>query len=772
MRKSIAFLTILCAFPLVVNAQTAPRGNVAPAQVNRATPASGQRAQVPAAQQQTRAAAPAVSARSAVRQTTVAPVMAPARSATAPRGTDAATPAARSGTTPAQAPAAVRAATTPVFNDLSKLDAGYTSCRDAYSACMDQFCAVKSDQFRRCICSDKFREIQSTDSMLETAISMLQDFADSSLDVVGMTAREVTAMRSATEGEDANTADTTKAASTLDRIRNFSRSIPTDVSGGMPAASPINDTAITSMLRQANSWDAPDTIDRWRISDNSRGPSVADLEGNALYNEISGQCGALVRTACETDAAMQMARASYSMMIQQDCNAAERRTDDKRFALDGKVRDAQRLLWTARLDEYQNRNSASVNECIAKVSADILQPNACGEDWIECLDPTGRYIDGTTGDPILSPQFFKLADLMNINATDIVRGNPDFAAVINGKKIHAEASLRSCTDNADYVWDAFLRRGLIQIAQAQDSIIEDVKNSCVSTIAKCYDRQSGAFADMDTTTAQATLALGAMTAQHMCRDEVMACAALWAGPGEQCNVDAKGKISNPDSCGMAALLRFVDAVDDVKIAEGCRTGLENHVQELCKDSTGFGFPYGCRSWSISHIKGLLDSFAKDFCADSNGRIPWGIATTQITTASGLFNDSSVIGGLLREITVGMVGPLMEICAETDGAWRGPDQTLEADVDFYGPWQQRIFGGRNPPHSGFGGMPTSDWGFCIKNTPKIECETADMTAGSKGYAKWNTSADRCDLSIEWYKEICKNLLEGFWDTKTQQCFIAN
>ena len=37
----------------------------------------------------------------------------------------------------------------------------YNSCRDAYFTCMDQFCATQNEDYRRCVCSSKLKDIQN-----------------------------------------------------------------------------------------------------------------------------------------------------------------------------------------------------------------------------------------------------------------------------------------------------------------------------------------------------------------------------------------------------------------------------------------------------------------------------------------------------------------------------------------------------------------------------------------------------------------------------------
>lgn len=77
-------------------------------------------------------------------------------------------------------------------------------------------------------------------------------------------------------------------------------------------------------------------------------------------------------------------------------------------------------------------------------------------------------------------------------------------------------ALDSCRSIADTVWYEFKRTALIQIAQAQDAKIEEVKASCVQTMKNCYDEQTGAMEELATDkVASSTGALSAIAARSV-----------------------------------------------------------------------------------------------------------------------------------------------------------------------------------------------------------------------------------------------------------------
>ena len=82
----------------------------------------------------------------------------------------------------------------------------YENCKTAYFSCMDQFCQLKSDEYRRCSCSDRISSLKSAKNDLAQAGEQLNAFNEN-LEIVGKTAAQATAMNTASDGELALTRD-------------------------------------------------------------------------------------------------------------------------------------------------------------------------------------------------------------------------------------------------------------------------------------------------------------------------------------------------------------------------------------------------------------------------------------------------------------------------------------------------------------------------------------------------------------------------------------
>ncbi len=697
--------------------------------------------------------------RSAVPQTSVARTAVPtvARSAAVPAG-------------------ASRARATAVFSDMSKLGDGYNNCRTAYNTCMDQFCAGANETFRRCFCSNTFRTLRDKEEALDAATTMLARFEDNNLNAVGLSADEVSAMYSATAGEQAIKKDTSASAALLNDIG--------DLLSGRKKASDTN--AMTSLTGISVDFSA-DLGDIWasNSSESLFGSNsevdLSSLEGIELYNQAHNQCMQLVGSTCEAGAVRNMAKSAYNILITQDCNAYQKKLDQKTEQVKTTVRTAEKYLREARLDEYRSHNSADVNECMDKVEEAITAQTACGPDYVKCLDYSGVYINSSTGEPIYSARLFGLNEIIQLDGSaDVLSSNVEFNQFLDSKRVYAKSALDTCRDMADIVWAEFKRNALIKISQAQDEKIEEVKMSCVNTMKECYDTQSGALKSFDDTTAQVSGALAARASRDMCSDKVLACAALY-GDTDGCQIDIKtNRVSakNGKKCGLTSLMNFVDTVDDVRIAEGCGAAVESYLKDLCTPSSGDEvYPWNCRLKKFGTLASLKNNTItwnkSDSRSDSsliNQVVNFAI-TTCGTADNGVLEPRSqneVIQQLERiyEQLGDVVG---EKCDAADGIWvDGTDMTAGgiSTGDFVDAFYTTTFG--KSPAKAEEDYGISTWGYCIKNTVKARCEAENKRTGGNGYATYDASTGKCKFTVEYYKDQC-NSVRGIWGTDNR-CYI--
>ena len=470
---------------------------------------------------------------------------------------------------------------TAVFNDVTKIGSEYASCRDAYATCMDQFCAVANDTYRRCFCSDKFSNLRDTSDNIDQALGILLSFQNENLDAVNKTAAEVNAMYTATAGENAIKKDTSASQKMLDEIG--------DILSGKKSKTNNNSSISTGIL---DFGDLSDIGDVWSSNSstifNSRNvDSMSGLEGYALYKRAASQCADLVEEICSGDSVFNLASSAYSIMVTQDCNILEKSINAKKENVMKTVKQAEKLLREARLEEYRAHNSQDVNECLTRVEMALLSPVACGNNYEKCLDYTGLYIDSNTGNPI-SHQLFNLTNISpELGDIDVIKANPRWDEFLEGKKMFATTALDTCRSLADTVWTEYKRSAMIRIAQMQDAKIEEFKNSCVQTIKECYNTNDETLNDMTsdvlTNTTYDVSASRAIAVRNMCYQDVMACAAMY-GDENGCEYNSRTrKITARENaeCGLKALLAYVDTVDSARVAQGCEAALVAKAHDMC-----------------------------------------------------------------------------------------------------------------------------------------------------------------------------------------------
>lgn len=696
------------------------------------------------------------------------------RAATVARS--AATNTVRSGVKPMAdgvARAASRSRATAVFNDISKIGGGYATCREAYATCMDQFCANANDTYRRCYCSDRFIDFRDTELALDEAKELLLRFQDNNLNAVDKTAAEVSAMYSATVGEAAIKNDTSAAQNILNEIGDL-------LSGKKKASNSSSSDSLGVLSLDFTS----DIGDIWggggggSIFDTATGVDMSSLEGQSLFTASDKQCVQIISDQCDSQAVLNMATSAYGIMISQDCNAYEKSVNAKRESVAQTVRQAERILRDARLEEYRSHNSADVNACITQVRSAITNDVACGANYKRCLDYSGAYINQTTGEPIYSPRLFELEKIISLKGAgdfDLLGQNQTFDKFLDTKRVFAANALDSCRDIADTVWREFKRTALIEIAQAQDEKLEEVKMSCVGTMKECYDTQTNALKEFDTTTAQATGALSAYAARAMCADKVTACAALYSSGGAGCEFDDNGHLTTePNKCGLAALISFVDTVDDTRVAEGCASSIDAYVQDLCTPTAGdMGFPWNCRNIKVSSnvsssakevvtdttsIEGLIKGYAFDRCGDP----------TRVDNDNYGYNNldalvKTQIEEAITDIREQLTYQLSETCETLGGYWiDGSDATNP-----YGDKELDAFYNTVFPRS-----TTEDvkynLGKCFESSTRTKC-LAYNTSDQEPMATYNAATNECTFTDAWYQQQCVDVLGGLYQGGI--CYVA-
>ena len=487
----------------------------------------------------------------------------------------------------------------------TRTGAEYEQCKNTYFSCMDQFCMLKNDDYRRCSCNDRVFELDEVRGVLEQAGEKLTVFTES-LDVVGMTAAQATAMRTQSEGEAALTDDNSASKALLQAIMNSIRGDDATVGGKY---SDLNSISISF-----------DTVNAFGMVD--AGQAIAAYNGNALYSAVYPQCRDAVRADCN-DAALQRAITAYLMAIEQDCNTVQTAIEKTQQQMKAAVREGSAMLDLARVENRQKHNSSDITTCINEVEAAILSEEVCGADYHKCLD-NGQYIDISTGKPIVGVEdFYKLEQMLvfsdGIEAADqkLSKNSSNRGFVQNFEnrvKKFAQPALDKCVENADTVWAEYLDKAMLSIYYAQKAKVAEIKQGCFDYVASCY-------MNSDTAITTAMKELTGDSGVVLQPDKVALSGQMCSEYVESCNNMFDGNI----------IAQYVDNIKSTDTLTACRA-----VVKQCFDKYGvtnyenFYYPYSglfpagserAPDWfSLYEYDGVDDNGDPVRVKDSDGRV--------------------------------------------------------------------------------------------------------------------------------------------------------
>lgn len=396
----------------------------------------------------------------------------------------------------------------------------YQSCKTVYYDCMDEFCANKDNQLKRCACSSRIHEFDNVKKQLTWAEDKMLDFNQRLL-TVNMDKEDAEALFTATEGELAfnGTKDTSDSKKILDEIAKKLKTGSTDDSFNQ------NLSAITLSLNADAAFDNVDSL---------MGVTTTTKEGTALYGAALPVCREMAAEVCAPDE-LELAISGYQMAIEQDCNTVRKSYETQTDQAREKIREGSALLDMSRLDIHQKRNSDDILTCKKKMLTQLSDTSVCGENLGKCLDTTGHYIDPSTGQAFLSTDLAALDTLIVRPTGDqswtTAPGNREFVRYLNGKKKYLEPAMENCQDIADSVWDAFIEDALAQIKLAQEAKLEEVRQSCTTLTTQCLTNTAKSLEDFDAR-ALSTFGVAAdKTVNAMCDSVQSACSALLGTTG-------------------------------------------------------------------------------------------------------------------------------------------------------------------------------------------------------------------------------------------------
>lgn len=402
---------------------------------------------------------------------------------------------------------------TPTANDIISRD--YKKCREVFYNCMDEFCANKDSQLRRCACSSRMNEFDGAKKQLAQVEDKLLDFSQHLL-TVSMDAEDAAVLNQATEGELAFYASEDKSTS-KQMLDEISKKLNTSFDNSEL------DQGLNAISLSLNTDAAFDSID------SMLGASTTTKSGTELYSAALPVCREMAMEVCTAEE-LSIAEGGYQIMIEQDCTTVAKSYETQTEQARTQLLESSALLDISRLDIHQKRNSDDILTCKKKMITMLTDTTVCGKNMEQCLDMTGRYIDPSTGEAFLTTDLANLKYLItrpeNGKKWQTMSGNESFVLFLNSKKKFLEPAMEHCQDIADYVWTEFLEDALAQIKLAQESKLEEVRQSCTTLTTQCLDNAYDSISEFDARALSIFGVSADTTVNAMCTDVKTACTAL------------------------------------------------------------------------------------------------------------------------------------------------------------------------------------------------------------------------------------------------------
>ena len=417
-------------------------------------------------------------------------------------------------------------------------------CKAQYVACMDNFCNVLDDNQGRCSCSANLDNYAETEAALKQATEDLQDVA-LQIQYIGLSADQVETLFTQTEAEleMQSSSDNSQLKNDLDKIKNMI----VDVKSGTPTTSTGMSFDLSGLLDftiDSTGFDLSSLLGSMSGNNNS----ISNQRGDQLYDTAAARCKAAVLNSCAAQGVdTTIITNSYDLEIDKACIQYERALTESNEQMSATVRNAKSVLQRARLMVAQQKNQYDLRGCVNALDTCMQDDFVCGDNYENCLDPTGKYIvngevvvgstPGAPGD--IDAAIYEtwnygadgannawgsletggadgstsntLSDYINQTVTDTSAksSSTNMSEFLQNKIGYHDDSdgknygmcmsvLNMCQDvtykgsgqNAEYnpqnnVIKEFLNRTLVQIKSAQDTILADYAEECITDVASC-----------------------------------------------------------------------------------------------------------------------------------------------------------------------------------------------------------------------------------------------------------------------------------------------
>ena len=264
-------------------------------------------------------------------------------------------------------------------------------CKAQYTACMDNFCNVLDDNQGRCSCSKNLKNYEKTEDALRAATEELQDVAQK-IQYIGLTGDEITTLFKETEAEEEmrGKTDNSQIKSSLDKIKSMIVDVkPGTASSVADDTMSFDLSNLLDFTISSTGFDLSALFG----NTSSNTSSISNQRGETLYKTASARCKANVLNACAAQGVdASVITNGYDLEIDKQCIAYERSLSDANTEMSSTVRNAKTVLQKARLMVAQQKNQYDLRGCVSALDNCMQDDYVCGADYENCLDPSGKYI--------------------------------------------------------------------------------------------------------------------------------------------------------------------------------------------------------------------------------------------------------------------------------------------------------------------------------------------------------------------------------------------
>ena len=454
-------------------------------------------------------------------------------------------------------------------------------CKAQYTACMDNFCNVLDDNQGRCSCSSNLDNYAETEAALKQATEELQDVAQK-IQYIGLSAEQVETLFTQTEAEleMQTTSDNTQLKNDLDKIKKLIVDVQSGKASTTSTGLSLDLSGLLDFSIDSTGFDLGSLLGT--SSDTS---SISNQRGEQLYKTAAARCKASVLNSCQAQGVdISIITNAYDLEIDKQCIIYERTLTESNDQMASTVRNAKSVLQKARLLVAQQKNAYDLRGCITELDNCMQDEFVCGDDYENCLDPTGKYIvngevvvGSTPGKPSdMNAEIYKMWEYDGKNAwgdgtlgeyidatvtslptqttttsiSEYLQNKIGWHDGSDGKNYGMCISvLNQCQDitytgtgqNLKYnptnsVIKDFLNRTLVQIKAAQDEVLSSYAEDCVTDVSSCLSQNNYNLSNPTTIN----------VAINACKSQITTCMSVTGVEGQTPAEWVNAILSNPE----------------------------------------------------------------------------------------------------------------------------------------------------------------------------------------------------------------------------------